>query len=148
MLVVTGVPDAPSVENTAFDFRKPVTIGARINGDDVQLRNAKGYDHNFVINRPADDGSSLVHAARVVDPKSGRTLDVSTTQPGMQFYSGNFLDGSAIGKAGHVYNHRYGLCLETQHFPDSPNHSNFPSTVVRPGQPFRSKTIFTFGVDR
>jgi len=145
-LIPTG--ELASVEGTPFDFRRPMTIGARINGDHVQLRNAKGYDHNFVISRPGGDRGSLVHAALLVDPKSGRTLDVSTTEPGMQFYSGNFLDGSAVGKAARVYNHRFGLCLETQHFPDSPNHPNFPSTVLRPGQPFRSKTIFTFGVAR
>jgi galactose mutarotase len=143
-LIPTG--ELAPVEGTPFDFRRPMPIGARIDVDDVQLRNARGYDHDFVINRPPEDRGSLVHAARLVDPKSGRTLDVATTEPGMQFYSGNFLDGSAVGKAGRVYNHRFGLCLETQHFPDSPNHPNFPSTVLRPGQPFRSKTTFTFGV--
>jgi aldose 1-epimerase len=144
-LIPTG--ELAPVDDTPFDFRKPAAIGSRISADHPQLRNAKGYDHNFVINRAPGDASPA-HAAHLVDPKTGRTLDVSTTQPGMQFYSGNFLDGSAVGKAGHVYNHRSGLCLETQHFPDSPNHQNFPSTVVRPGQPFRSKTIFTFGVEK
>src|SRR5262249_31729538 len=137
-LIPTG--ELAPVEGTPFDFRQAMTIGARINVDDIQLRNARGYDHDFVINRPPDDRGSLAHAARLVDPKSGRTLDVATTEPGIQFYSGNFLDGSAIGKAGRVYNHRFGLCLETQHFPDSPNHPDFPSTVLRPGQTFRSKT--------
>jgi len=145
-LIPTG--ELAPVEGTPFDFRKPMAIGARIDGNHEQLRNAKGYDHDFVINRPANDPSAFVHAARLVDPTTGRTLDVSTTQPGMQFYSGNFLDGSVVGKRGRRYNHRYGLCLETQHFPDSPNHANFPSTVVRPGQPFRSKTTFAFGVTR
>jgi len=145
-LIPTG--ELAPVEGTPFDFRKPMPIGARIDGDHEQLRNAKGYNHDFVINRPANDPSAFVHAARLVDPTTGRTLDVSTTQPGMQFYSGNFLDGSVVGKRGRRYNHRYGLCLETQHFPDSPNHANFPSTVVRPGQPFRSKTTFAFGVTR
>jgi aldose 1-epimerase len=87
-----------------------------------------------------------VHAARVVEPSTGRTLDVFTTEPGIQFYSGNFLDGSIIGKAGRVYGHRYGLALETQHFPDSPNHPNFPSTILRPGEEYRTRTIFAFGV--
>ena len=90
--------------------------------------------------------SGLVHAARLVEPSSGRTLDVSTTEPGVQFYSGNFLDGSIRGKGGRVYAHRSGLCLETQHFPDSPNHANFPSTILRPGTTYRSRTVFTFGV--
>ncbi|HEX2601483.1 MAG TPA: hypothetical protein VHL32_05155, partial [Gemmatimonadaceae bacterium] len=85
-------------------------------------------------------------AARVVEPTSGRTMEISTTQPGLQFYSGNFLDGSNIGKGGVVYHFRYGLALETQHFPDSPNHSNFPSTILRPGEQFHSRTVFKFGV--
>ena len=117
--------------------------------DDQQLRNAKGYDHNFVLSRPAavrSPSASLAHAARLLDPKSGRTLDVWTTEPGMQFYSGNFLDGTITGKAGRVYQKRFGLCLETQHFPDSPNHPNFPSTILRPGERHRSKTVFAFGV--
>jgi aldose 1-epimerase len=139
-LIPTGVI-AP-VEHTPFDFRTPTAVGARIEADDVQIHRGGGYDHNFVLNGTA----GLHHAARVVDPVSGRTLDVSTTEPGLQFYTGNFLDGSFKGKAGHVYPKRTGLCLETQHFPDSPNHANFPSTIVRPGTPFRSQTVFTFGV--
>ena len=90
--------------------------------------------------------SGLRHAAKLEDPKSGRTLDVSTTEPGLQFYAGNFLDGTITGKAGHVYQHRGALCLETQHFPDSPNHANFPSTILRPGARYQSKTVFAFGV--
>ena len=89
--------------------------------------------------------AGLAHAARVEDPGSGRTLDISTTEPGVQFYSGNFLDGTVTGKSGHVYNKRYALCLETQHFPDSPNHANFPSTILRPGERYQSKTVFAFG---
>jgi len=133
------------VEGTPFDFRKPTAIGARIGQDDEQLRRGGGYDHNFVVNRT---GEGLVHAARVVDPVSGRTLDVQTTEPGVQFYSGNFLDGTVTGKGGVVYKKRWALCLETQHFPDSPNQPTFPSTVLRPGQEYRSKTVLTFGVAR
>jgi aldose 1-epimerase len=139
-LIPTG--DQVSVENTPLDFRRPTAIGARIDADDEQLRRGGGYDHNWVLNRDRD---GLVHAARLEEPTNGRTLDVSTTEPGMQFYSGNFLDG-VKGKSGHVYARRSGLCLETQHFPDSPNHSGFPSTILRPGERFRSKTVFAFGV--
>jgi len=91
-------------------------------------------------------GPGLVHAARLEDPLSGRTLDVSTTEPGLQFYSGNFLDGTIVGKGERPYKRRYGLCLETQHFPDSPNHPDFPSTILRPGERFQSQTVFAFGV--
>jgi aldose 1-epimerase len=91
-------------------------------------------------------GSGLEHAARLLEPSSGRTLDIRTTEPGVQFYSGNFLDGTIKGKGGRVYAHRSGLCLETQHFPDSPNHANFPSTILRPGGTYRSRTVFTFSV--
>ena len=138
-LIPTGAL-AP-VEHTPFDFRTPTIVGARIEGNDVQLRRGAGYDHNFVLN-----GSGLRHAARLEDPVSGRTLDVSTTEPGIQFYTGNFLDGTITGKGGHVYARRGGLCLETQHFPDSPNHADFPSTIVRPGTPYRSQTVFAFTV--
>ena len=137
-------PLAP-VAGTPFDFRKPMVIGARIDQDDEQIRRGHGYDHNFVLNR---SGVGLVHAARVVDPRTGRTLDVQTTEPGVQFYTGNFLDGSITGKGGVAYKRRTGLCLETQHFPDSPNEPAFPSTVLRPGQEYRSKTVVTFGVVR
>jgi len=140
-LIPTGVL-AP-VDGTPFDFRKPTAIGARIADDNQQLHYAGGYDHNWVLNR---DGAGLVHAARLEEPLSGRTLDVSTTEPGLQFYSGNFLDGTIRGKGDHVYTRRSALCLETQHFPDSPNHPNFPSTIVRPGTPYRSKTVLAFGV--
>ena len=94
----------------------------------------------------AGTGSALRHAARLVEPTTGRTLEVSTTEPGMQFYAGNFLDGTVTGKSGHVYKRRFGFCLETQHYPDSPNHPNFPSTILRPGDRFQSTTVFTFGV--
>lgn len=129
------------VAGTPFDFRTPVAIGARIEQPDEQLRRGQGYDHNFVLNR---GGPGLVHAASVFEPTTGRVLDVFTTEPGLQFYSGNFLDGSITGKAGRVYRHRYGFCLETQHFPDSPNHPNFPSTLLQPGATYRSRTVFRF----
>ena len=126
-----------------FDFRSPTAVGARIAADDEQLRRGRGYDHNLVLNRVE---SGLVHAARVVEPRSGRTLDVHTTEPGLQLYTANHFDGSIVGKAGRVYGPRAGLCLETQHFPDSPNQPGFPSTLLRPGAPYRSRTVFTFGV--
>ena len=134
------------VAGTPLDFRTPTRIGDRINQDNEQLRFGRGYDHNWVLDRPS--GSGLAHAARVLEAASGRTLDVSTTEPGVQFYAGNFLDGTIKGKGGRVYGHRTGLCLETQHFPDSPNHANFPSTILRPGATYRSRTVFTFGVVR
>lgn len=142
-LIPTGTI-AP-VSGTPFDFRTPTSIGARIDARDEQIRNGGGYDHNFVISRSAP---GLVHFARISEPTSGRTLDVSTTEPGVQFYSGNFLDGTITGKGGHVYKHRHGFCLETQHYPDSPNHANFPSTILRPGSAYRSRTVFAFGVIR
>jgi len=142
-LIPTG--ELAPVAGTPLDFRRPMLVGARIDGDHPQLKNGNGYDHNWVIDGAA---GTLRHAARVEDPKTGRTLDVSTTEPGMQFYSGNFLDGTVKGKSGHVYIRRAALCLETQHFPDSPNHANFPSTIVRPGQRYQSKTVFAFGVEK
>jgi aldose 1-epimerase len=143
-LIPTG--EIAPVDGTPFDFRKSTVIGARISNDNTQLRYGKGYDHNWVLNDHGSRSAGLVHAARVVDPKTGRTLDVSTTQPGLQFYTGNFLDGTIHGKSGRVYQQRHGLCLETQHFPDSPNHPNFPSTIVRPGEHYQSQTVFAFGV--
>ncbi len=129
-----------AVADTPFDFRAPAAIGARIGDSHTQLRYGGGYDHNWVLN-----GTGLRHVVHVAEPGSGRTLDVATTEPGLQFYSGNFLDGSLTGKGGRVYRHRTGFCLETQHFPDSPNHPGFPSTVLRPGNAYRSRTVFTFG---
>jgi len=134
------------VAGTPFDFRTPTAIGARIDQANEQLHFGKGYDHNWVLDREGKTG--VVHAARLVDPVSGRTLDISTTEPGVQFYTGNFLDGSIRGKGGVVYGHRGALALETQHFPDSPNHADFPSTILRPGQVYRSRTVFAFGVTR
>ncbi|MEP6917594.1 MAG: aldose epimerase family protein [Acidobacteriota bacterium] len=133
------------VQGTPLDFRTATTIGARIDATADQLVNGKGYDHNWVLNK---NGQGLQAAARVVEPKSGRTLDVATTEPGVQFYSGNFLDGTITGKSGHVYQQRTGLCLETQHFPDSPNQPAFPSTILRPGQVYSARTVFTFGVTK
>ena len=144
-LIPTG--EIASVVGTPFDFRTPTPIGARIDQvQNTQIRFGGGYDHNFVLNRAGAATDGLVHAAHVVDPTTGRTLAISTTEPGIQFYSGNFLDGSITGRAGHVYHYRYGLALETQHFPDSPNHPNFPSTILRPGQQYRTRTVFAFGV--
>jgi aldose 1-epimerase len=141
-LIPTG--ELAPVAGTPFDFRQPTAVGARIGVDHPQLKAGNGYDHNFVLNRPAGS-TDLQHAARIVDPKSGRTLDVSTTEPGVQFYSGNGLTGAVAGKSGHVYQRRAGLCLETQHFPDSPNELQFPSTILRPSGRFQSKTVFAFG---
>jgi aldose 1-epimerase len=138
-LIPTG--ELRSVKGTPLDFTQPTKIGARIDDTYEQLALAHGYDHNFVINR---QGGGLVLAARVYEPTTGRTLEVSTTQPGIQFYTGNFLDGTVTGKQGHVYKHRYGFCLETQHFPDSPNHPSFPNTILKPGETFHEKTVFKF----
>lgn len=143
-LIPTG--ELASVAGTPFDFRKATAIGARINVANPQLKNGNGYDHNWVLSRTS--GSGLQHAVRVVEPKTGRTLDIATTEPGVQFYTGNFLDGSITGKGGRVYKHRSGFCLETQHYPDSPNHPNFPSTILQPGQAYSSKTVFTFGATK
>ena len=142
-LIPTG--ELAEVQGTPFDFRKLITIGARIDQPQEQLKFGRGYDHNWVLNRK---GSQPGFAARLVDPKSGRMLEVSTTEPGVQFYTGNFLDGTIKGKAGQVYNYRAGLCLETQHFPDSPNKPKFPSSVLLPGKEYRTTTVFTFGVAR
>lgn len=142
-LIPTG--ELRPVQGTPFDFTTPTSIGARIDATDQQLTFGGGYDHNFVLRRT---GEGMSHAARVTDPKTGRTLDVSTTEPGMQFYTANFLDGTITGKQGRVYAHRTGFCLETQHFPDSPNQPSFPSTILRPGQTYTSRTVYTFGVQR
>jgi aldose 1-epimerase len=139
-LIPTG--ELAPVEGTPFDFRKSTAVGARINQDHPQLEHGLGYDHNWVLNR---QGSGLQLAARVHEPKTGRTLEISTTEPGIQFYAGNFLDGKLTGKEQAVYRHRTGFCLETQHFPDSPNKPQFPSTILEPGAEYRSRTVFTFG---
>ena len=141
-LIPTG--ELRKVDGTAFDFRKPAPIGSRIDEKDEQLQLGIGYDHNYVLNRSSDE---LLLAARVLDPKSGRVLEVLTTEPGVQFYSGNHLDGTVKGKGGVVYKFRSGFCLETQHFPDSPNHPEFPSTLLKPGQRHKSSTVFKFSVE-
>ncbi len=141
-LIPTG--ELPSVEGTPMDFRKPTAIGARINQDFEQLIFGKGYDHNWVLNQKKPGEMSL--AATLYDPKSGRVVEISTQEPGIQFYSGNFLDGTITGKNGTVYKHRTGLCLETQHFPDSPNKANFPSTVLKPGETYKTVTVHKFSV--
>src|SRR5580692_6912227 len=138
-LIPTG--ELKSVEGTPFDFRKATAIGARISADDEQLHLGHGYDHNFVLDHAA---GQLAEAAEVYEPTTGRILRVSTTEPGVQLYTGNFLDGSITGKEGRVYNRRFAVCLETQHFPDSPNHLGFPSTELKPGQTFHSVTVLEF----
>jgi aldose 1-epimerase len=131
-----------SVRGTPMDFTRAATVGSRIGADFEQLKLGKGYDHNWVINRSRAEELAL--AAVLFDPKSGRKMEVLTTEPGMQFYSGNFLDGSIIGKSGKPYNYRNGLCLETQHYPDSPNKPSFPTTVLKPGQTYRTTTTYRF----
>jgi aldose 1-epimerase len=145
----TSIPtgELKLVTGSPFDFRAPARIGARIAADDAQLRMTNGYNHNFVLDRPAGD-RSLIHAAHLREPTTGRTLDVYTTEPGLQFFTANAFDGSLIGKGQRAYGRHAGLCLETQHFPDSPNHPAFPSTVLRPGNTYRSVTTFRFGVNR
>ena len=141
-LIPTG--EIRAVANTALDFTSPQAIGARIKDDYEQLQFAGGYDHNFVLRSGA---SGLRRAARVHDPATGRVLEVSTTQPGMQFYSGNFLDGSLVGKGGRAYQKNCAFCLETQHFPDSPNHPSFPTTLLKPGEDFSQTTVFKFAAE-
>jgi aldose 1-epimerase len=131
------------VAGTPMDFTRPTAIGARITVNDPQLMTGQGYDLNWVINRT--DDTSLVQAAKVEDPASGRTLTVLTTQPGIQFYSGNFLTGAITGTSGHAYRQGTGLALETQHFPDSPNHPDFPTTTLNPGQTYHQTTVFQLG---
>ena len=141
-LIPTG--ELAPVSGTPFDFTRATPIGARIGQENEQLRFGGGYDHNFVLDRQGD-GLSL--AARLTEPRSGRVMEIFTTEPGIQFYSGNFLDGSLTGKGGRVYQHRYGLALETQHYPDSPNKPEFPSTILRPGEEYRSETVYRFSVE-
>lgn len=142
-LIPTG--QLAPVAGTPFDFTHATTIGDRINAANDQLKYAGGYDHNWVLNGKM----GVLHpAAKVYDPASGRTLTVETTEPGVQFYAGNFLDGSVKGKSGHAYGLRSALCLETQHFPDSPNHPSFPTTELKPGQTYHSVTTWTFGAEK
>jgi aldose 1-epimerase len=139
VLIPTG--ELASVEGTPFDFRKVMVIGARIHDDNAQLKIAGGYDHNWVLRGANGENKT---AARVYDPSSGRVLTVTTTEPGVQFYTGNFLDGKRYGKEGESHIKNAGFCLETQHFPDSPNHPAFPTTELKPGETRHSATTFTF----
>ena len=141
-LIPTG--EIASVSGTPLDFRRSTAIGARIRNGHEQLVIGRGYDHNWVLDRK---GSGLELAARVVEPRSGRVLEVITDQPGIQFYSGNFLDGTLVGTSGRMYRQGDGFALETQHYPDSPNHPNFPSTVLRPGETYKTTTIYKFSTD-
>ncbi len=138
-LIPTG--EIRPVEGTPFDFRTEMPIGARINSPEEQIQLGGGYDHNFVLDQTGE-GPSL--AARVREPMSGRVMEVHTTEPGVQLYTGNFLDGTLTGKGGRVYERRFGFCLETQHYPDSPNRPDFPSTILRPGETYESRTVFKF----
>lgn len=141
----TLIPDSghAPVAGTAFDFRSATLIGAHINDDSEQLGVGRGYDHNFVLNKAVDNQLNL--AARVYEPTSGRVVEIITQEPGLQFYSGNFLDGSVAGK-GKRYQHRHGFCLEPQHFPDSPNNADFPCTILRPDERYLTTTIYRFSV--
>jgi aldose 1-epimerase len=139
-LIPTG--DTPDVAGTPFDFRSFHAIGERIRDNDEQLVFGRGYDHNWVLNPPKGKGLNV--AARLFDPNSGRLLTVLTKEPGIQFYSGNFLDGTLYGTSGHAYRQGDGLALETQHFPDSPNKPQFPSTELRPGETYNTTTVYAF----
>ena len=139
----TSIPtgELAPLDGTPLDFRESTEIGIRINDEDRQLDFGSGYDHNYVLNASAD---GITLAATVYEPESGRAMDVLTEEPGVQFYSGNFLDGHHVGKGGVAYQRRNGLCLETQHFPDSPNQPEFPSTVLRPGETYATTTVYRF----
>ncbi|MGC1228787.1 MAG: aldose epimerase family protein [Candidatus Sulfotelmatobacter sp.] len=141
-LIPTG--EVKSVDGTPYDFREPRAIGERIDADDQQLKFGLGYDMNYVLDHPG----KLEQVAEVYEPTTGRILRVQTDQPGIQFYTGNHLDGSITGKDGRVYKKRYAFCLETQHYPDSPNHPNFPSTELKPGQKFHSVTVYEFSAGK
>jgi aldose 1-epimerase len=142
-LIPTG--EIATVDGTPFDFRKPTVIGARINNEHIQMKYGNGYDHNWVLNKAE---TSLSYAAKVVEPASGRTLEVYTNEPGIQFYGGNFMTGNDTGKGGKVFAFRGAFCLETQHFPDSPNKPQFPSTILNPGMEYYSVCVYKFGVEK
>ena len=143
-LIPTG--EIAKVAGGPMDFTSPTAIAARIRNDDQQLVFGKGYDHNFVLDKPQQGALSL--AARVHEPTTGRVMEIYTTEPGIQFYSGNFLDASLVGTSGKMYRQSDGFCLETQHFPDSPNHPEFPSTVLKPGEVYKTSTVHHFMTDR
>jgi aldose 1-epimerase len=145
-LIPTG--EIRAVEGTPFDFTEATPIGERIEQDNEQLAVGGGYDHNFVLDRDNAASDELVLAAKVWEPQSGRLVEVSTTEPGIQFYSGNFLDGSLTGKQGQAYEQRSGFALETQHYPDSPNQEAFPSTILAPGETYRSRTVYRFATQQ
>jgi aldose 1-epimerase len=138
-LIPTG--ELKPVDGTPFDFTKSTAVGARIEADDEQIKLGHGYDHNWVLD--SKDGKVAL-AAEVYEPTTGRVMQVSTDQPGVQFYTGNFLDGTVKGKGGVTYGRRSALCLETQHFPDSPNHPDFPTTELKPKQKYHTVTVFKF----
>ena len=140
-LIPTG--ELRPVKDTPFDFTEPTAIGERINEENQQLKYGLGYDHNWSLN---DVNGTIKLQASLYDSESGRLMEIFTEEPGLQFYSGNFLDGSNIGKDGKVYNYRHGLCLEAQHYPDSPNHPEFPTTILEPGETYRTKTVYRFSV--
>lgn len=143
-LIPTGVVE--TVENTPFDFRSPKPIGRDIDSDFEQMKIGRGYDHNFVINEMPKNAEGLKWAATVLEPQSGRTMKVYTTEPGVQFYTGNFMNGSDIGKTGKAYPFRSAFCFETQHYPDSPNKPQFPRTRLDPGDVYRTTTVYSFGI--
>jgi len=143
-LIPTG--ELAPVAGTAFDFTMPHAIGERIREGEEQIVIGRGYDHNFVLDRPSPDDTSLIVAAMVTDPESGRTMEVSTTEPGIQFYSGNFLDATIAGPSGVTYRQGDGFALETQHYPDSPNQPEFPTTELRPGETYSTTTVYAFSV--
>ena len=135
------------VKDTPFDFNAPKTIQSGLDKEHEQLTRGRGYDHNFILDQNIKNEEGLYIAAKVKEPKSGRVMEVFTNEPGVQFYGGNFLDGKTIGKNGGIYEFRGALCLETQHFPDSPNQKNFPSTLLEPGQEFKSICVYKFSVE-
>ena len=138
-LIPTG--EILKVEETPFDFTNPHKVGERINADDIQIKYGKGYDHNFALNK---SGRQLTYAAKLYEATTGIEMELHTTEMGLQFYTGNFLDGSITGKAGNIYNFRNALCLEPQFFPNSPNQKNFPDCILKPGMPYEHKSVYKF----
>jgi aldose 1-epimerase len=142
-LIPTG--EIVSILGTAMDFTTPHVIGERINDEMPQLKMGNGYDHNYILNKD-QNGNQMTFCASLLDPASGRFMECTTTEPAVQLYTGNFLDGSIVGKRGNPYKFRNGICLETQHYPDSPHHANFPNTLLKPGETLKSTTIYKFSV--